>query len=63
MYAIQYVLTMPPNLTAFQLSRVVFRFMFTVPLFILAIDGITGTHVINRNLWVRLRLHDYTGFD
>lgn len=34
-----------------QLVRVVFRFLFTVPLFILAIDGITThNHPINSNL-------------
>ncbi|KAI0343597.1 hypothetical protein BDW22DRAFT_1328524 [Trametopsis cervina] len=33
------------------LFRVVFRFLFTIPLFILALDGIIGTHKINQNLW------------
>ena len=33
--------------------RVVFRFMFTLPLLVLALDGIVGhEHVINRNLYV-----------
>ncbi|KAJ3539814.1 hypothetical protein NM688_g6314 [Phlebia brevispora] len=40
--------------TFYQLNlvRVVFRFLFTLPLFILAIDGIAGrTHPINHNLF------------
>ena len=38
-----------------QQVRVVFRFLFTIPLLILALDGIIGTeHVINRNLYGHL---------
>ncbi|KAI0684001.1 hypothetical protein BC835DRAFT_1392312 [Cytidiella melzeri] len=34
------------------LARIVFRFLFTVPLFVLALDGITGTaHRINGNMF------------
>ena len=36
-----------------QLARVVFRFLFTVPLLIVAVDGLVGTkHRINRSVYV-----------
>ena len=38
-----------------QQVRVVFRFLFTIPLLILALDGIIGTeHTINRNLYAHM---------
>ena len=40
-----------------QQVRVVFRFLFTIPLLILALDGIIGTeHPINRNLYAHFSL-------
>ncbi len=45
------------NIPGEQQVRVVFRFLFTTPLLILALDGIIGTeHSINRNLYVHLFL-------
>ncbi|EGO00817.1 hypothetical protein SERLA73DRAFT_32684, partial [Serpula lacrymans var. lacrymans S7.3] len=31
------------------LGRVIFRFLFTLPLFVLALDGVQGNHNVNRN--------------
>ncbi|KAI0690764.1 hypothetical protein C8T65DRAFT_745676 [Cerioporus squamosus] len=42
--------------------RVVFRFMFTFPLLVLALDGIVGTeHIINRNLFATDFLQMFAG--
>ncbi|KAG2037890.1 hypothetical protein BDR03DRAFT_862836 [Suillus americanus] len=35
-------------------ARVLFRFLFTIPLFILALDGVQGSHPINQNVVLNL---------
>lgn len=49
---LSYQPVVPFLITLQQVIRVIFRFVFTVPLFILAIDGVQGHHHINESaLW------------
>lgn len=49
------------NVHRVKFGRVLFRFLFTIPLLILALDGVQGSHSINESPWVEV-LYIYVGW-